>query len=187
MIRLVTTYFSLGSITERRCRFNCVFEIAYRARYVLVTHIFRRSLTFPLCSKMEQFTRDCLEVDKDAGDDKPQSQSPGISTSMEQIYERAARLVKRTLDVEGAIVMDVSHVDVVENISAECTTSITTHSDDPQVGTVTRALNTDEFAKLQDFFNKSPDGKTCEGVLPAGLRPFLPMQIQYALGGSVRS
>ncbi|KAI0701324.1 hypothetical protein BC835DRAFT_1264982 [Cytidiella melzeri] len=134
-------------------------------------------------NSMEQFTRECLEVDKDAGGETAQGQGPfaSDSRSMEQIYERAAKLVKRTLDVEGAIVMDVSHVDVVENASAECSTSITIHRDDSPTGTVNRLLNADEFAKLQDFFNKSPDGKICEGILPAGLRPFLPTQIQYAL------
>ena len=103
---------------------------------------------------------------------------------MEQIYERAARLVKRTLDVEGAIVMDVSHVDVLENVSAECSTSITVHSDNPQIGTVNKMLNAEEHAKLQEFFNRAPDGKICEGVLPPGLRPFMPGQIQYALGNA---
>ncbi|KAI0346588.1 hypothetical protein BDW22DRAFT_1323176 [Trametopsis cervina] len=132
-------------------------------------------------NSMEQFTRECLEVDKDVSGDKKEGQGLFAGTSMEKIYERAAKLVKRTLDVEGAIVMDVSHVDVVENMSAECSTSITIHSDNPQIGTVNRLLNADEFAKLQEFFNKSPDGKICEGVLPAGLRPFLPTQIQYAL------
>ena len=130
---------------------------------------------------MEEFTRECLEVDRELnGDDRPK---PGLlsGTSMEQIYERAARLVKRTLDVEGAIVMDVSHVDVLETVGAESLTSITIYSDDPQVGTETRMLNSDEYSLLQDFFNRSPDGKICEGVLPAGLRPFLPARIQYAL------
>ena len=133
---------------------------------------------------MEQFTRECLEVDKDVSGSKSNGQGtlPGSANSMEQIYERAARLVKRTLDVQGAVVMDVSHVDVVENISAESSTSITIHSHDPQVGTSHKMLNADEFAKLQDFFSKHPEGKMCEGVLPAGLRPFLPPQIEYALG-----
>ncbi|KAI0767913.1 hypothetical protein BC629DRAFT_1292681 [Irpex lacteus] len=134
-------------------------------------------------NSMEQFTRECLEVDKDVSGDKSQGRGsfPGNSSSMEQIYERAARLVKRTLDIEGAVVMDVSHVDVVENISAECSTSISIHSHDPLVGTHNRLLNADEFTKLYDFFTKHPDGKMCEGVLPAGLRPFLPSQIEYAL------
>jgi hypothetical protein len=133
---------------------------------------------------MEEFTRECLEVDKDVSGEKPHGKNAFTSSSnaMEQIYERAARLVKRTLDVEGAIVLDVSHADVVENISAESSTSITIHSDIQQVGTINRLLDPDEFAKLQEFFSKSPDGKFCEGILPSGLRPFLPSHIQYALG-----
>ena len=130
---------------------------------------------------MEEFTRECLEVDKDLGGEHQQGQSLFVGTSMEQVYERAARLVKRTLDVEGAIVMDVSHVDVLETVSAESSTSITIHSGDPQIGTVTRMLNAEEYTRLQEFFSKYPDGKICEGVLPAGLRPFLPARIQYAL------
>lgn len=131
---------------------------------------------------MEEFTRECLEVDKDVNGERSESRSLFVGTSMEQIYERAARLVKRTLDVEGAIVMDVSHVDVVETVNAESTTSISTHSDDPQIGTTNRTLNADEYTKLQEFFGKTPEGKICEGVLPAGLRPFLPSRIQCALG-----
>ena len=108
-----------------------------------------------------------------------------VGASMEQVYERAARLVKRTLDVEGAIVMDVSHVDVLETVVAESSTSISIHSDDPQHGSVNRMLNSEEYSKFQEFFAKSPDGKICEGVLPAGLRPFLPSRIQYALGATL--
>lgn len=131
---------------------------------------------------MEEFTRECLEVDKELNGDAPtSSQGLFVSTTMEQIYERAARLVKRTLDVEGAIVMDVSHVDVLETVGSESTTSIIIHTDDPQNATVTRVLNAEEYSKLQEFFNRHPDGKISEGVLPVGLRPFLPPRIQYAL------
>lgn len=133
---------------------------------------------------MEEFTRECLEVDKEVNGDDTQGQGLFVGTSMEQIYERSARLVKRTLDVEGAVVMDVSHVDVLETVGAESSTSITVHKDDPEIGTVTRLLNAEEYMKLQDFFAKHPDGKICEGVLPSGLRPFLPTRVQYALGKS---
>ena len=57
---------------------------------------------------MEEFTRECLEVDKDVNGERSEGRSLFVGTSMEQVYERAARLVKRTLDVEGAIVMDVA-------------------------------------------------------------------------------
>ena len=128
---------------------------------------------------MEQFTRECLEVDKDSKGEK--GQGLFVGTSMEQIYERAARLVQRTLDLEGAFVMDVSHVDVLDTVGAESSTSITFHQADPQVGTITKALCQDEYTRLQEFFAKYPEGKISESVVPVGLRPFLPSRIQYAL------
>ena len=87
---------------------------------------------------MEQFTRECLEVDKQADEEKPETRLVG-STSMEQIYVRAARLVKRTLDVEDAIIMDVSHVDVLETVGAESSTSLTLHHADPALESTSRS------------------------------------------------
>lgn len=48
-------------------------------------------------------------------------------SAMDRVYERAARLVKRTLDVEGAVVMDVSTFDVLETTKAEGALSIVCH------------------------------------------------------------
>ncbi|KAI9057213.1 hypothetical protein FKP32DRAFT_1689249 [Trametes sanguinea] len=131
-------------------------------------------------SSMEQFTRECLEVDKQADEEKPETRLVG-STSMEQIYVRAARLVKRTLDVEDAIIMDVSHVDVLETVGAESSTSLTLHHADPSLESMSRSLQSDEYRKLTEFFERHPEGKICEGIVPPGLRPFLPARIQYVL------
>lgn len=129
--------------------------------------------------QMEQFTRDCLEIDREANGDKTHGLS--MSTSMDQIYERAAKLVKRTLDVEGAIVMDVSHCQVLETMSAESTVSVIVHNADAGVGSKTRQLTSDEYTKLTEFFAKYPDGRISEGIVPASCRPFLPTHCQYAL------
>ncbi|KAI0768141.1 hypothetical protein BD413DRAFT_567029 [Trametes elegans] len=131
-------------------------------------------------SSMEQFTRECLEVDKQANDEKPETQLVG-TTSMEQIYVLAARLVKRTLDVEDAIIMDVSHVDVLETVGAESSTSLTLHHADPSIDSNSRSLQSEEYRKLTEFFEKHPEGKICEGVVHPSLRPFLPARIQYVL------
>jgi hypothetical protein len=70
---------------------------------------------------MEQFSRECLEIDqKDANMDD----DPYANASMDRVYDRAARLVKRTLDVEEVVVMDVSHCEVLETLSAEATISV---------------------------------------------------------------
>ncbi|CDO74916.1 hypothetical protein BN946_scf184988.g23 [Trametes cinnabarina] len=131
-------------------------------------------------SSMEQFTRECLEVDKQADEEKPETRPVG-TTSMEQIYVRAARLVKRTLDVEDAIIMDVSHVDVLETVGAESSTSLTLHHANPNLESISRSLQSDEYRRLTEFFEKHPEGKICEGIVPPSLRPFLPARIQYVL------
>ncbi len=131
--------------------------------------------------QMEHFTRECLEVDKQANEEKSQGHLP-TSTSMEQIYVRAAKLVKRTLDVEGAIIMDVSHIDVLETVGAESTASLTLHDADSGSETQTRSMSKDEYRKLVEFFEKHSEGKVCEGIMHSALRPFLPTRIQYVLG-----
>lgn len=129
--------------------------------------------------QMEQFTRDCLEIDREANGEKTHGLS--MSTSMDQIYERAAKLVKRTLDVEGAIVMDVSHCQVLETMSAESTVSVIVHNANAGTESKTRQLSAEEYTKLADFFAKYPDGRISEGIVPASCRPFLPTHCQYAL------
>lgn len=128
---------------------------------------------------MEEFTRECLEIDKDNGDNGGLSLAP--AAPMDQIYERAAKLIKRTLDVEGSVVMDVSHVQVIENVNSESTAAVVIHDADSEVGTRTRVLDGDEFAKLTEFFKKYPDGKISEGIVPGPCRSFLPTHCQYAL------
>lgn len=131
---------------------------------------------------MERFSRECLEIDTEAQahnkDDRPDLI---IGASMDEVYDRAAKLVKETLDVEGVIVMDVSHCEVVESMNAEGSVSVVMHFGDPQIETTTRSLSSDEYKKLNAFFDKHPDGQTSEGIVPVSFRPFLPTRIQYAL------
>ncbi|KAG2157960.1 Fph type histidine kinase [Suillus bovinus] len=129
-------------------------------------------------TSMEQFSRECLEIDqKDANMDD----DPYANASMDRVYDRAARLVKRTLDVEEVVVMDVSHCEVLETLSAEATISVVMHRGDPQSRPTSRTLTADEYHKLNVFFDQYPDGKISEGILPVCFRPFIPTHIQYAL------
>lgn len=129
-------------------------------------------------TSMEQFSRECLEIDqKDANMDD----DPYTNASMDRVYDRAARLVKRTLDVEEVVVMDVSHCEVLETLSAEATISVVMHRGDPQSRPTSRTLTADEYHKLNAFFDQYPDGKISEGILPVCFRPFIPTHIQYAL------
>ncbi|KIM39991.1 hypothetical protein M413DRAFT_189339 [Hebeloma cylindrosporum] len=128
---------------------------------------------------MEQFSRECLEIDSEVHEyDRPDLI---VGSSMDKVYDRAAKLVKRTLDVEGVIVMDVSHCEVLESMSAEGSVSVTMHHGDPGMEMTKRQLTTEEYHKLDTFFEKYPEGRISEGIIPPSFKPFLPTHIQYAL------
>ncbi|CUA70493.1 Peroxide stress-activated histidine kinase mak1 [Rhizoctonia solani] len=63
-------------------------------------------------TSMEKFTRECLELEESG------SQS---GTSMERVYDRATKLVKRALDLEGAMVLDIANLECVESINEDGT------------------------------------------------------------------
>lgn len=62
---------------------------------------------------MEIFTRECLELDN-----ATDINFSGAS-KMDKVYDRAARLVRRTLAVEGALVLDLSHFEKLEGLGPD--------------------------------------------------------------------
>ncbi|KAF8623646.1 hypothetical protein AX17_007345 [Amanita inopinata Kibby_2008] len=133
-------------------------------------------------SSMEQFSRECLEIDLE-NQGQYKDGRPGLFAGppMDKVYDNAAKLVKRTLDVEGVIVMDISHCEVLESLSAEGSVSVTMHHGELGTDMTKQQLSTEEYKTLIYFFNKHPDGKISEGIIPHSFRPFLPTHIQYAL------
>lgn len=132
-------------------------------------------------SSMEQFSRECLESDNEVYTHGQQALKSTGENSMEQVYDRAAKLVQRTLDVEGVIVLDVSHCEVLENMSAEGRVSVIVHHGDVESPTETRQISQEEYHKFNRFFEKHPDGRILEGILPHLFRPYMPTHIRYAL------
>ncbi len=128
---------------------------------------------------MEQFSRECLEIDEESHT-RERSDSVGGSP-MDKVYDRAAKLVKRTLDVEGVVVMDVSHCEILETMGSEANVAVTMHCGESGSEMRKQTLTTDEYRRLNLFFAKNPEGKISEGIMPPCFRPFLPTHIQYAL------
>lgn len=126
---------------------------------------------------MEHFSRECLEIDQQ-GSQQTNNHGPA---PMDKVYDRAAKLVKRTLDVEEVLVMDVSHCEVLETLNTEATVSVVMHHGSSQIQASSRILTAEEQSKLNAFFDAYPDGKISEGILPVCFRPFIPTHIQYAL------
>ena len=127
--------------------------------------------------QMEQFTRECLEIDSESPEAEA-SQRVKNTLSMDRVYQRAAKLVKKTLDVEGALVMDMSHGEVLETVGAEANMSVIVHSAED---TTTHQVQGDACVRIWDMFLKYPDGRIFEALVPAPLRPFVPNGTQYAL------
>jgi len=132
---------------------------------------------------MEQFSRECLENDNEVHTHGQQDLMLG--SSMDRVYDRAAKLVQRTLDVEGVIVMDVSHCDVLESMSAEGSVSVILHHGEPDMPSEKKDISTEAFHQFDRLFKRHPDGKIWEGILPQTFRPYMPTHIRYALSECV--
>ena len=128
---------------------------------------------------MEQFTRECLEIDTQAQKGDPRQLLS--STSMEKIYDRAAKLVKRTLDVEGAVLVDVSSFEEFDTLDSETALSMLLYHSDPKQGPQSKPLTSAGFAQMAQFFKDFPDGKVSEAILPACIRGLMPGNVHYAL------
>ncbi|KAG8910228.1 His Kinase A domain containing protein [Tulasnella sp. 408] len=62
-------------------------------------------------NSMEQFTRECLETDVSEDPKK-------AALDMAKVYQKAATLVRNTLDVSGCVIMDLSHFEAVDTVDA---------------------------------------------------------------------
>ncbi|KAF7327444.1 Histidine kinase [Mycena kentingensis (nom. inval.)] len=117
--------------------------------------------------------------------ESPPIESPhfmGPASSMDTVYDHAAKLVQRTLDVDGVVVIDVSHCEVLETMSSEASVSVVLHNGAIEAPTRSHTLTVDEYQRLNEFFAKYPEGKVSEGIVPPPFRMFLPQaHIQYAL------
>jgi len=51
------------------------------------------------------------------------------ANDLHAVCQKAANLVKETLDVEGALVLDVSHFETVETVDPDGNSSIVYHGD----------------------------------------------------------
>ncbi|KAH9057814.1 Fph type histidine kinase [Lactarius vividus] len=129
-------------------------------------------------TSMEQFTRECLEIDSETSSEMEATQPVKTRLSMDRVYQHAAKLVKKTLDVEGALVMDMSHGEILETIAAEAAVSLIVHSAED---TTTHQVQGDACIRMWDLFLKYPDGRAFEAVVPPPLRPFVPNETQYTL------
>jgi hypothetical protein len=71
--------------------------------------------------------------------------------------------------------------EVLETMRFEGNVSVTLHHGDPGMEMTKQQLTTEEYHKLDTFFEKYPEGRISEDIIPPSFKPFLPTHIQYAL------
>ncbi|KAJ1307554.1 hypothetical protein OPQ81_001651 [Rhizoctonia solani] len=151
-------------------------------------------------TSMERFTRECLELEE--------SGSPN-GTSMEKVYDRAAKLVKRALDLEGALVLDIANLECVEAVNEDAPLSASPgiHAlSDKTPGAANRpfepisppavlgashvnfkgkhisTLSGTDHERLSSFLANYPDGKIYEHITPTYLRDWaIPGNATYSM------
>lgn len=65
---------------------------------------------------IEQFTRECLEMESEESDS---SEPASANSGMHRVYENAAKSVQDALKVDGAVIFDLSHFELIDSQSPE--------------------------------------------------------------------
>ncbi|TRM64846.1 hypothetical protein BD626DRAFT_235977 [Schizophyllum amplum] len=135
-------------------------------------------------SSMADFSRECLELNYEVGSHA----APTSGVSMEVVYDRAAKLVKQTLDVDDCKVLDFSHGDVLDTMGDEphaesSSVSIITYQG-TGVPTTSKPLTPEQLRLINSYFEKHSKGRVIEpmeSILRTTFTEILPTDIQYAL------
>ncbi|KAL7421615.1 hypothetical protein Q5752_003384 [Cryptotrichosporon argae] len=158
-------------------------------------------------TSMEQFTRECLEID-DKPEDKTGDSPAEQAARMDQVYARAAKLVCNTLDLDGCVILDISQFEGVQATDAngarrtvykanpydEFDESPVTEQRDgfgpvnafPVLATTptsvpTRPLTAVEHEKLSEFLGEHRDGRIFENIAPSWIRYMFPSALKYGM------
>ena len=152
---------------------------------------------------MEQFTRECLEMDSTSTTTEAEATS-----KMDRVYNRAAQLVCQTLDLDGCFILDIGQFEMMEmNLP---TGKTTIYRADPYINETqspvlerseafgpvnsfpifastpnkvpTRPLSSLEHEKLSEFLRDHKDGRIFEGIAPSWIRYMFPSDLKFGLG-----
>lgn len=151
---------------------------------------------------MEKFTRECLEID-----DKFVGANFEAASRMDQVYSRAAKLVRTTLELDGCTILDISQLERITVSSGDrkkfiyranpyapgADAAVLEQADTfgpisafPVLASTpstppTRPLTAFEHERLSDFLCNNRDGKIFENVVPTWIRYMFSSALKYAM------
>ncbi|EJD49061.1 hypothetical protein AURDEDRAFT_112771 [Auricularia subglabra TFB-10046 SS5] len=135
-------------------------------------------------SSMEQMTRECLETPGQPQEDD--AKVTGTERKMAMIFDYSAKLIKRTLEVEGVMVLDVVNADIEymkppQEAGPVNSLSLISYSAELNVPADTKNVSIEDYAKIREYLLKHAHGRMVDDRVPAVLRGLIPSDIKYGL------
>jgi hypothetical protein len=101
---------------------------------------------------METFTRECLEMDVASAE----ATSEQAAAKMNQVYDRAAKLVVKTLDVDGCLIFDLTQFEMIEMTAGDGSVSKVYRADPYNLGVPNQSHQEDDsHAGENSIFERS--------------------------------
>ncbi|WVR06967.1 hypothetical protein IAU60_004003 [Kwoniella sp. DSM 27419] len=184
----------------------CIIDDKPRAEFPPRSRLILKEFAAVTMREMElwrdKFTRECLEMDATST-----ASNAEAAVKMDQVYARAAQLVRSTLDLSGCFILDISQIELThvdtptgpkplyradpygsEQVSPvlERTETFGPLNPFPVLATTpsttpTRPMTPLEHEKLSEFLSEHRDGKIFETIAPVWLRSMLPQALRYGM------
>ena len=151
---------------------------------------------------MERFTRECLEMDAASS-----ASNTEAAARMDQVYSRAAQLVRSTLDLDGCFILDIAHFELTETSPPEGPR--VTYRADPYISEtqspvlkrsdvfgpvspfpilastplplVSQPISSAHHERISDFLREHRDGRIYENMVPSWIRHLFPSALRWGM------
>ncbi|WWD17218.1 hypothetical protein CI109_101656 [Kwoniella shandongensis] len=184
----------------------CIIDDKPRAEFPPRSRLILKEFAAVAMREMElwrdKFTRECLEWDANSS-----MSNADAAARMDQVYIRAASLVRSTLDLDGCFILDIGQIEMtqVETPQGKKTVYRADPYGQDQASPVlercdsfgpvpafptlaatppvdpTRALTAYEHEKLAEFLRDHRDGRIFESVAPLWIRYMFPQGFRYGM------
>lgn len=152
---------------------------------------------------MEKFARDCLTIDE-----KLNASALTTTSRMTEVYSRAAKLISKTLDLDGCSILDISQFERLQSTDALGNQHTVYHANPFSGSTAagyemaesfgavtafpilastgpneprTRPLTSEEHQRMSKFLEENRDGRIYENIVPTWIRYVFPPSLKYGM------
>ncbi|PWN47652.1 hypothetical protein IE53DRAFT_320841 [Violaceomyces palustris] len=99
---------------------------------------------------IEQFTRNCLEMESEEEAADTPSSSPSAA-GIHRVYDDAAKSMQEALQISGAVIFDLSHFELIDNYDSNVESSVPTAMDHSPSGTTSKIFFSDPHQRTRNL------------------------------------